>query len=68
MPDRPGGRLLAIARKEARQLIRDPAYLGLAVVVPLLLILLLGYQLSLDVKGLLACSIREPTFSGEHGA
>jgi ABC-2 type transport system permease protein len=46
-------RTLAIARKETRQLLRDPAYLGLAVVVPLLLILLLGYQLSLDVKGLL---------------
>jgi ABC-2 type transport system permease protein len=47
-----GDRLLAIARKEARQLLRDPAYLGLAFVVPLMLLLLLGYQLSLDVKGL----------------
>lgn len=46
-------RALAIARKETRLLLRDPAYLGLAVVVPLLLLLLLGYQLSLDVKGLL---------------
>lgn len=47
-----GDRILAIARKETRQLLRDPAYLGLAFVVPLLLLLLLGYQLSLDVKGL----------------
>jgi ABC-type multidrug transport system permease subunit len=53
MAHRWGDRALAIARKEARQLVRDPAYLGLAIVVPLLLILLLGYQLSLDVKGLL---------------
>ncbi len=47
-----GDRLLAIARKEARQLLRDRAYLGMAFVVPLMLLLLLGYQLSLDVKGL----------------
>jgi ABC-2 type transport system permease protein len=50
-------RMLAIARKETRQLLRDPAYLGLAVVVPVLLILLLGYQLSLDVKGLLVAVV-----------
>jgi ABC-2 type transport system permease protein len=53
----PGDRALAIARKEARELLRDPAYLGLAVVVPVLLILLLGYQLSLDVKGLLVAVV-----------
>jgi len=47
-----GDRLLAIARKETRQLLRDPVYLGLAFAVPLMLLLLLGYQLSLDVKGL----------------
>jgi ABC-2 type transport system permease protein len=52
-----GDRVLAIARKETRQLLRDPAYLGLAVVVPVLLILLLGYQLSLDVKGLLVAVV-----------
>jgi ABC-2 type transport system permease protein len=48
-----GDRVLAIARKEIRQLLRDPVYLGLAFAVPLLLLILLGYQLSLDVKGLL---------------
>jgi ABC-type multidrug transport system permease subunit len=47
-----GDRVLAIARKEARQLLRDRAYLGMAFVVPLMLLLLLGYQLSLDVKDL----------------
>ena len=47
-----GDRILAIARKEARQLLRDRAYLGMAFVVPLMLLLLLGYQLSLDVKDL----------------
>jgi ABC-2 type transport system permease protein len=47
-----GDRVLAIARKETRQLLRDRAYLGMAFAVPLLLLLLLGYQLSLDVKHL----------------
>lgn len=47
-----GDRILAIARKETRQLLRDPVYLGLAFAVPLLLLLLLGYQLSVDVKHL----------------
>jgi ABC-2 type transport system permease protein len=52
-----GDRLLAIARKETRQLLRDPAYLGLAVAVPLLILLLLGQQLTLDVRGLLVAVI-----------
>ncbi|HTO13797.1 MAG TPA: ABC transporter permease [Candidatus Binatia bacterium] len=52
-----GRRILAIARKEARQLLRDPVYLGLAFVVPLMLLVLLGYQLSLDVKGLLVAVV-----------
>jgi ABC-type multidrug transport system permease subunit len=47
-----GDRILAIARKETRQLVRDPVYLGLAFAVPLLLLILLGYQLSVDVKNL----------------
>ena len=47
-----GERILAIARKETRQLVRDPVYLGLAFAVPLLLLILLGYQLSVDVKHL----------------
>ncbi|HSE93632.1 MAG TPA: ABC transporter permease [Methylomirabilota bacterium] len=50
-------RTLAIARKEARELLRDPAYLGLAFVVPLLLLLVLGHQLSVDVKGLLVAVV-----------
>ena len=57
MPSPRLDRALAIARKETRELLRDPAYLGLAVVVPLLLILLLGYQLSLDVKGVLVAVV-----------
>jgi ABC-2 type transport system permease protein len=50
-------RILAIARKETRQLLRDPIYLGLAFAVPLMLLVLLGYQLSLDVRGLLVAVV-----------
>jgi len=42
----------AIIRKETRELVRDPVYLGMAFVVPVVLLLLFGYGLSLDVKHL----------------
>ncbi len=43
-------RLLAVARKEAIQLRRDRRSLVLAFVLPLLLVLLFGYAISLDVR------------------
>ena len=46
------GRVRAIIRKEARELIRDPVYLGMAFIVPVVLLLLFGYGMSLDVKHL----------------
>ncbi|MEW6326562.1 MAG: ABC transporter permease [Thermodesulfobacteriota bacterium] len=45
-------RIYAIIRKETRELIRDPVYLGLALIVPLLLKLLFGYGLIMDVKNI----------------
>jgi len=42
-------RLLAMARKEAIQLRRDPRSLILAFILPLLMILLFGYAITLDV-------------------
>jgi ABC-2 type transport system permease protein len=42
-------RLKAIARKEFIQIIRDPTSLGLAISMPVLLLLLFGYALTLDV-------------------
>lgn len=47
-----GERAIAIARKETRELLRDPVYLGLAFVVPMVLMLLFGYGLATDVKHL----------------
>ncbi len=43
-------RLLALIRKETRELLRDNSSLALGVVLPLVLILIIGYGMSLDVK------------------
>jgi len=43
-------RIRALVRKETYQLLRDPSSIAIGVVLPLILILLFGYGLSLDVK------------------
>ncbi len=45
-------RVWAILVKETRELLRDPVYLGLSFVIPVVMILLFGFGLSLDVKHL----------------
>jgi ABC-2 type transport system permease protein len=45
-------RLLAMVRKEAREVLRDPLYLVLAIVVPLVVTSLLALGFVLDVKNL----------------
>lgn len=42
-------RLWAVARKEALHIARDPRSLGMAIAIPMLLLLLFGYALTLDV-------------------
>jgi ABC-2 type transport system permease protein len=42
-------RLLAIARKEFTHILRDPRSLGMAIAIPMLLLVLFGYALTLDV-------------------
>jgi ABC-2 type transport system permease protein len=43
-------RLTALVRKETYQLFRDPSAIAIGIVMPVLLILLFGFALSLDVK------------------
>ena len=43
-------RIRALVVKETRQVVRDPSSIAMGVVLPLILILLFGYGLSLDVK------------------
>ena len=45
-----GARIAAIIVKELRQVSRDPATLGMLLVLPLFLLLMFGYAISLDVK------------------
>jgi ABC-2 type transport system permease protein len=42
-------RVAALMRKESRQLLRDPSSIAIGIVMPVILILLFGYGLSLDV-------------------
>ncbi|WP_395405846.1 ABC transporter permease [Pseudoduganella sp. UC29_106] len=43
-------RLVALTRKEFRQLLRDASNLAIGILLPIVLILIFGYGLSLDVK------------------
>jgi ABC-2 type transport system permease protein len=43
-------RVVALSRKEARQILRDPSSIAIGIVFPLMMILLFGYGLSLDVN------------------
>jgi len=42
--------ILPITKKEFRQIVRDPRTLGVLVFIPLFLLLMFGYAISLDVK------------------
>jgi ABC-2 type transport system permease protein len=44
------GRLSAVARKETREILRDPITLGIAIVLPLLMMVLFAYAITLDVR------------------
>ncbi len=55
-------RLGALVRKETYQLFRDPSTIAIGVVMPVLLILLFGFGLSLDVKNVpVAVVLEEPS-------
>ncbi|MGD0192100.1 MAG: ABC transporter permease [Rhizomicrobium sp.] len=52
-------RVVALVRKESYQIVRDPSSIIIGVVMPLMLILLFGYALSLDVKNLAVAVVLE---------
>ena len=55
-------RIRALVFKEMHQIVRDPSSIAIGVVLPLILILLFGYGLSLDVKNVpIAIVIEYPT-------
>ena len=55
-------RIAALVRKETYQLFRDPSSIAIGVAMPMLLILLFGFALSLDVKNVpLAVVLESPS-------
>jgi ABC-2 type transport system permease protein len=55
-------RIWSLVRKEARQMVRDPGTIAIGVVMPMLLLLLFGYGLSLDVTNVpVAVVLEAPT-------
>ncbi|MBI4591358.1 MAG: ABC transporter permease [Candidatus Rokubacteria bacterium] len=43
-------RLWAVARKETREILRDPVTLGIAIILPVLMMFLVAYAITLDVR------------------
>jgi ABC-2 type transport system permease protein len=55
-------RIWALVGKEARQIIRDPSSIAVGMVLPVVLILLFGYGLSLDVRNIpVAVVLEDPS-------
>jgi ABC-2 type transport system permease protein len=54
-------RIAALVRKEGRQVIRDPSSIAIGVVLPVILVLLFGYGLSLDVLNVPVAIVLEDT-------
>jgi ABC-2 type transport system permease protein len=55
-------RIRALVWKETHQVLRDPSSIAIGVILPLILILLFGYGLSLDVKNVpIAVVVDQPT-------
>jgi ABC-2 type transport system permease protein len=55
-------RTLCLIQKEARQIVRDPSSIAIGIVLPVMLILLFGYGLSLDVTDVpVAVVVEDPS-------
>ena len=51
-------RLRGLMRKEAYEILRDPSSIAIAFVLPLVLLLIFGYGVSLDARQHLRCGSR----------
>jgi ABC-type multidrug transport system ATPase subunit/ABC-type Na+ efflux pump permease subunit len=57
-----GRRVWSLVKKESRQMVRDASSIAIGIVLPVILILLFGYGLSLDVNNIpLAVVMEEPS-------
>ncbi len=61
-------RLMALVRKECRQLLRDASNLAIGIVLPIALILIFGYGLSLDVRHAPVAIVMEDASPAAHEA
>ena len=60
-------RVCSLVRKEMRQIIRDPSSIAIGIVMPVLLILLFGYGLSLDVRNVPLAVVLEDSSPAARG-
>ena len=61
-------RLTALVRKEFRQLLRDTSNMAIGIVLPIVLILIFGYGLSLDVRNAPIAVVMEDSSPTAHDA
>ena len=61
-------RTWALVKKETRQILRDPGSIAVGMVLPVVLILLFGFGLSLDVKNVPVAVVLEDTIARRSGA
>ena len=52
-------RIWALMRKESFEVVRDPSSIALGIVMPVMLVLLFGYGLSLDLKNVPVAVVME---------
>ncbi len=60
-------RIVALVRKESYQLFRDPSSIAIGIVMPVMLVLLFGYGLSLDVRNVPVALVMENTSADASG-
>ena len=63
-----GTRLVSLTRKEFRQLLRDRSNLAIGILLPMVLILIFGYGMSLDVKNAPVAVVLEDSSPTAHEA